>query len=84
MPYVYPYIDNIVFASKTWEEHEEHAKAIIDRLTSVSLTIKASSVNLGNSEIRILGHLINEQGIGLDPEKKRLILSWPDQKQGLN
>ena len=77
MPYVYPYIDNIVFASKTWEEHELHAKAIIDRLTSVSLTIKASSVNLGNSEIRILGHLINAHRIGLDPEKKRLILSWP-------
>jgi hypothetical protein len=39
MPYVYPYIDNIVFASKTWEEHEKHAQAIIERLTSVALTI---------------------------------------------
>jgi transposase InsO family protein len=77
MPYVYPYIDNIVFASKTWEEHEKHAQAIIERLTSVALTIKPNSVNLGNSEIRILGHLINAHGIGLDPEKKRLILSWP-------
>ncbi len=82
MPYVYPYIDNIVFASKDWEEHEAHAKAIIDRLTSVSLTIKPSSVNLGNSEIRILGHLINKDGIGLDPEKKRLILDWPRPNTG--
>jgi RNase H-like domain found in reverse transcriptase/Reverse transcriptase (RNA-dependent DNA polymerase) len=82
MPYVYPYIDNIVFASKTWEEHEEHAKAIIDRLTSVDLTIKATSVNLGNSEIRILGHLIDASGIKLDPEKKRLITEWPQPKTG--
>ncbi len=82
MPYVYPYIDNIVFASNTWEEHEEHAKAIIDRLTSVSLTIKPTSVNLGNSEIRILGHLINSNGIGLDPEKRRLILDWPQPNTG--
>jgi transposase InsO family protein len=82
MPYVFPYIDNIVFASKDWEEHEMHAKAIIDRLTSVALTIKPTSVNLGNSEIRILGHLITKDGIGLDPEKKRLILDWPLPKTG--
>ena len=82
MPYVYPYIDNIVFASKTWEEHELHAKAVIDRLTSVSLTIKPTSVNLGNSEIRILGHLIDGNGIKLDPEKKRLIMSWPQPETG--
>lgn len=82
MPYVYPYIDNIVFASKTWEEHELHAKAIIERLTSVALTIKPTSVNLGNSEIRILGHLIDAHGIGLDPEKKRLILNWPRPETG--
>jgi len=33
LPFVYPYIDDIVFASKDWEEHEKHAKLIIDRLT---------------------------------------------------
>ena len=82
MPFVYPYIDNIVFGSKDWEEHEQHAKAIIDRLTSVNLTIKPTSVNLGNTEIRILGHLINAEGIGIDPEKKRLILRWPTPKTG--
>ena len=82
LPFVYPYIDNIVFASKDWEEHEQHAKAIIDRLTSVNLTIKPTSVNLGNTEIRIFGHLINAEGIGIDPEKKRLIMSWLQPKTG--
>ena len=82
LPFVYPHIDNIVFASKDWEEHEQHAKAIIDRLTSVNLTIKPTSVNLGNTEIRIFGHLINAEGIGIDPEKKRLIMSWLQPKTG--
>ena len=46
------------------------------------MTIKPNSVNLGNTEIRILGHLINANGIGLDPEKKRLIMQWPLPKTG--
>jgi hypothetical protein len=70
MPYVFPYIDNIVFASKSWEEHELHAKAIIDRLTSVALTIKPSSVNLGNTEIRILGHLLMQMALDLTLKRK--------------
>jgi len=82
MPYVYPYIDNIVFASKNWADHELHAKAIIERLTSVDLTIKPASVNLGNTEIRILGHVIDQNGIRIDPEKKRIILEWPKPKTG--
>jgi hypothetical protein len=83
MPYVYPYIDNIVFASKDWQEHELHAKAIIERLTSVDLTIKPTSVNLGNTSIRILGHVIDQNGISIDPEKKRIILEWPKPKTGV-
>ena len=77
LPFVFPYIDNLPFASHTWDEHYQHAYAIIDRLNSVNLRIKPSSINLGNSEIRILGHLINQHGINLDPEKKRVITEWP-------
>ena len=77
MPFVFPYIDNIAFASSTWEEHERHALAIVHRLNSVNLKIKPSSVNLGNHEIKLLGHIINKSGIGIDPEKRDMILQWP-------
>ena len=45
MPFVFPYLDNIAFASSSWEEHEKHAKLIIDRLNSVNLKVKPASVN---------------------------------------
>jgi hypothetical protein len=77
MMFIDPYIDNLPFASRTWEEHYQHAYMIIERLNSVGLRIKPSSINLGNSEIRILGHLINEHGVNLDPEKKKIITEWP-------
>ena len=77
MPFVNPYIDNLPIASKTWEEHKQHCYMIIERLNSVGLRIKPASINIGNSEIRILGHLINAQGINMDPAKKKVITEWP-------
>jgi len=84
MPFVFPYLDNITFGSKTWEEHLQHASMIIDRLNSVNLKLNPKDgINIGNSEIRILGHLITEQGIGIDPEKKKIILAWNKPTDGL-
>ena len=82
MPFVYPYIDNIAFASSSWEEHERHALAIVHRLNSVNLKIKPSSVNVGNSEIKLLGHVISQQGVSIDPQKRDMILTWPRPQTG--
>ena len=82
MPFVLTYIDNICFSSRTWEEHTQQAAAIVERLNSVNLRIKPSSVNLGNYQIKLLGHLITPTGIGLDPEKRDLMLKWPRPSTG--
>lgn len=82
MPFVYPYIDNLGFASKTWEEHLMHAKMIIERLNSVNLRIKPASYNIGNTQIKLLGHVITRSGICLDPEKRDMILNWPRPNDG--
>jgi hypothetical protein len=82
MPFVFTYIDNICFSSKTWKEHGEQAAAIIARLNSVNLRIKPSSVNLGNYQIKLLGHIITPFGISMDPEKRDIIMSWPRPSTG--
>ena len=82
MPFVFTYIDNICFSSKSWKEHLVHAIAIIERLNSVNLRIKPSSVNLGQYQIKLLGHLITPSGIGLDPEKQDIIMKWPKPSTG--
>jgi hypothetical protein len=76
MQFTFPYIDNLPFASKTWEEHYEHAAMIIDRLNQVNLKIKPSSVNLGHAQIKCLGHILSSDGIGIDPEKVQAIHDW--------
>lgn len=82
MPFVFTYIDNICFSSRNWKEHMEHAAAIIERLNSVNLRIKPSSVNIGNYQIRLLGHILTPSGIGIDPEKQQIMMQWPRPETG--
>jgi transposase InsO family protein len=84
MPFVFPYIDNLGFASKDWEEHYEHARMIIERLNSVGMRIKPSSYNFGNTSIKLLGHVITQHGIALDPEKSEMIAAWPKPVEGIH
>lgn len=82
MPFVFPYIDNLPFASRNWEEHEQHARMILERLNSVNLKIKVSATDFGHSQLRILGHLIDASGIHMDPDKKKTVLDWPEPRSG--
>ena len=77
MPFVFPYLDNITFASKDWEEHEKHARLIIERLNSVNLKLNPKDgIVIGQAQIRILGHLITKDGVCMDPAKQALLMKW--------
>ena len=84
MPFVFPYIDNLGFASSSWDEHYKHASMIVERLNSVNLRIKPSSYNLGNTSMRLLGHVISADGVSIDPDKRQMVLDWPKPMTGSN
>ena len=71
-----PYLDNIPVGSTDWEQHTLHCSLIISRLNAVNLQLKTSSVKVGQSQLRILGHQLSAQGIGLDPDKLQDLRDW--------
>ena len=77
-----PYIDNLPFGSRTWREHQEHAIALLTRLNECNLKVKPSSVKLGYSSLRILGHQVSLAGVGLDPDKLAALASWERPRTG--
>ena len=50
LPFCYPYVDNLPFASKDWNTHSHYATLIINRLNSVNLKIKPKFNNVGHSQ----------------------------------
>ncbi|GJV41660.1 putative reverse transcriptase domain-containing protein [Tanacetum coccineum] len=61
--------DDIIIYSKTQEEHEEHLRLVLELLKKEKLYAKFSKCELWIRELQFLGHVINGNGIHVDPSK---------------
>ncbi|GJW74336.1 putative reverse transcriptase domain-containing protein [Tanacetum coccineum] len=63
------FIDDILIYSKNKKEHEEHLKAIMELLKKEELYAKFSKCKFWLPKIQFLKHVIDSQGIHVDPAK---------------
>lgn len=50
---------------------------MFERLKWINLRVKSgTAVSIGQSQITLLGYVITTQGIGIDPEKQKTMMSW--------
>ena len=71
------YIDDIGVFSNTWQDHLHHLELVLQRLKDAGLTVKASKCQLGNSEMKYLGHIVGGGLIKPLEAKVEAILNWP-------
>ncbi|GJW88869.1 putative reverse transcriptase domain-containing protein [Tanacetum coccineum] len=58
------------------EEHEQHLIIVLELLRKEQLYAKFSKCEFWLQEVQFLGHVVNEQGIQVDPAKVEAILRW--------
>nr|GEV53990.1 putative reverse transcriptase domain-containing protein [Tanacetum cinerariifolium] len=63
------FIDDILVYSKTREEHEVHLGLVLELLKKEKLYAKFSKFNFWLREVQFLRHVINGDGIHVDPSK---------------
>ena len=71
------YLDDIAIFSDNQEEHIRHIQQVFERLRKAEFTLNSEKCHFGLSEIKLLGFIINEHGIGTDPAKVEVIKSLP-------
>ncbi|CAI5774520.1 Hypothetical predicted protein [Podarcis lilfordi] len=71
------YLDDIAIFSQTWSEHKEHLELVLQRIKETGLTIKASKCQIGDSEIKYLGHMVGGGIIKPSETKVEAITNWP-------
>ncbi|CAH8514081.1 unnamed protein product [Dicrocoelium dendriticum] len=74
---VYPYLDDILIASSSNDEHLHHLDALFQRLTQHGVTVNPDKCELGQSSIDFLGHRISASGIEALPDKIQALKDYP-------
>ncbi|GJY33071.1 putative reverse transcriptase domain-containing protein [Tanacetum coccineum] len=69
--FVIVFIYDILIYSKTKEDHENHLRLMLD-----ILYVKFSECEFWLQEVHFLGHVVNHEGIHVDPSKIEAVKSW--------
>ncbi|GJY55203.1 putative reverse transcriptase domain-containing protein [Tanacetum coccineum] len=78
--FVIVFIDDNLIYSKCIKEHEGHLKLILRLLKEEDLYAKFSKCEFWLSKVQFLGHVIDREGIHVDPTKIESIKDWASPK----
>lgn len=78
--FVFHYLDDIVIYSKDFDSHLAHIEAVLLRLREAGFTVNPEKALFAKKQISFLGHLINQDGISIDPSRTKNIREFPTPK----
>ncbi|GKD53267.1 putative reverse transcriptase domain-containing protein, partial [Tanacetum coccineum] len=74
--FVNVFIDDILIYSKSKEEHEVHLRLVLELLKKEKLYAKFSKCGFLLQEVHFLSHVVNQNGIHMDPSKIEAVKNW--------
>ena len=70
------YLDDIVIYSETLEDHIRHVKLVLEILKREKLYLSRTKLRFIAPELKLLGQVIDNEGIRMDAEKFDSVLNW--------
>ena len=71
------YVDDMIAKSKSKEEHIANLQKLFDRLRKFKLRLNPAKCTFGVRSGKLLGFVVSQKGIEVDPDKVRAILEMP-------
>jgi hypothetical protein len=74
--FVLGFFDDILIYSKNWTEHLQHLSTVFELLRANHLYVRKEKCNFGQQRVNYLGHVIDRDGVAVDPDKIHAMLAW--------
>jgi hypothetical protein len=74
------YVDDILAKSKKEEDHVQVLRRLFERLQKYQLKLNLTKCSFGVKTGKLLGFIVNDQGIEVDPDKAKAIQEMPAPK----
>jgi transposase InsO family protein len=70
------YLDDILIYSNSLEEHREHVRQVLEKLSAAGLHLKPEKCEFYRREVKYLGLIVGIDGIKMDPDKVAAVSEW--------
>ena len=77
LPFAYAYVDDVLVASRTPDEHDHHLRTLFARFAEYGIVINPAKCQFGVSSLTFLGHVVDDHGISPLPDKVQAIHALP-------
>ena len=74
--FVYVYLNDIIIFSDSIKDHVDHIRIMFDILRKEKSYLGPSKMQFFTEELKILGHVVDNNGISMDPHKVDKVLNW--------
>lgn len=77
LPFVFAYVDDILVASSSPEEHQRHLRLLFQRLADHGIVVNVQKCEFGVASTEFLGHRVTSEGIAPLESKVKAITDFP-------
>jgi hypothetical protein len=75
--FVVVYLDDILVYSKTYDDHVQDVRKVLQALADAKMKIKPEKTEFHKTEVKFLGYIVSREGLKMDQKKIEAVTSWP-------
>ncbi|MFM7856174.1 MAG: reverse transcriptase/ribonuclease H family protein, partial [Flammeovirgaceae bacterium] len=76
------FLDDILICARTAEEHDTLLRKVLARLREHKLYANKKKCHLWQKKVNFLGHVVDENGLHVMPDKVDAVVEWPQPRNG--
>ncbi|XP_077485401.1 uncharacterized protein LOC144095600 [Amblyomma americanum] len=77
LDFCHAYLDDLLIASTSPDEHEAHLRSLFQRLAEHGILVNTDKCELGAEKLTFLGHVVSSSGIQPHPDKVKAVEKFP-------